>query len=474
MKPATISKPGKPKLRWIVLPAKGLAGTLIALVILELVLQVIGLFLPSENSRDPAGSDGAVNILCVGDSHTYGLDVAAPFNYPNRLHVLLNAGMKRDRYCVINRSVPGRNSAEVREKLPGYLDRFRPAVVLFLCGYNDSWNSYGSWYWEGEEKEGSFHMKSLLSHIKLFRLAKLVLLSLDAAPDRDSDDFRITADGDQLIVVENGEEKYVNPGAGSTAGLRTGQDLERVAGMDLEACVKICREQKAVPVLLTYALTGGHFDPVNTAARDVAKKTGAMLIDQAKAFVSCLETEDREKLFFEHLHLKPRGYEIASAEISRALVKAGLVDEPPGVGKTNGRSGTGTDISALNLGIAVKSTDKDGRETPVLIVSGAKDVTFQLMFSLNDYSEGNIAPSGFEEVLGIAMDELAGLSIGIPSFSGSFGDDPVRIEIPPLVLDRYAGRRVFCILAALDPHAGDPYKSLLGATKPVALVFPSR
>ena len=112
----------------------GFMGLVCALLFLEGMLQLLGLFYTPDRSQAP-GAQG-IPILCVGDSHTYGLNVPAPLNYPNRLHACLNQGRAQDRYQVISRGVPGRNSAIVREKLPGYLEQIDPYLVLLLCGFN--------------------------------------------------------------------------------------------------------------------------------------------------------------------------------------------------------------------------------------------------------------------------------------------------------------------------------------------------
>ena len=77
-----------------------------------------------------------------GFSHTYGLHVLPAASYPARLQARLDPTGKA--IGVINYGVPGRNSAVLLERLPDYLERVKPDVLLVLAGFNDTWNRDGS------------------------------------------------------------------------------------------------------------------------------------------------------------------------------------------------------------------------------------------------------------------------------------------------------------------------------------------
>jgi lysophospholipase L1-like esterase len=118
-----------------------LLGLLLAVVTLELLLQGASFLLRNLGSRANVRSDSAERIiLCVGDSHTYGAGVAESAAYPAQLERYLNEVDPEGRYAVLNRGVPGMNSAQVAHLLPALIGELRPSLVVVWAGINNSWN----------------------------------------------------------------------------------------------------------------------------------------------------------------------------------------------------------------------------------------------------------------------------------------------------------------------------------------------
>ncbi|MEZ5967086.1 MAG: SGNH/GDSL hydrolase family protein [Planctomycetota bacterium] len=109
-------------------------GAVMALVALELALQLGAWIVWSRRTSDAVGEDRC--ILCVGDSFTYGLGATGRAgSYPRQLEALLRA--RGDRSAVVNGGWPGQSSREVLLRLPQQLLRHDPKLVCILVGIND-------------------------------------------------------------------------------------------------------------------------------------------------------------------------------------------------------------------------------------------------------------------------------------------------------------------------------------------------
>ncbi|MFO0985278.1 MAG: GDSL-type esterase/lipase family protein, partial [Planctomycetota bacterium] len=84
---------------------------------------------------------GQVRILCIGDSHTFGVYLPREQSYPCQLERMLNHDAQASRFAVINAGYPGRNTATILRLLPQLLEQYRPRAVLLLAGLNNRWNT---------------------------------------------------------------------------------------------------------------------------------------------------------------------------------------------------------------------------------------------------------------------------------------------------------------------------------------------
>lgn len=154
---------------WLVLVA--LVGSLVAM---EAVLQVASWAVGAVVSARGAATvgQGAV-VLCVGDSHTYGLPLPEPESYPSQLQVRLDAAYGPGRYRVVNLGIPSVNSGFVAKRFERQLAQLDPAVVIVWVGINNLWNAVdmdaGADPW--------LEWRRRLQRSKLFRLASIAWYS---------------------------------------------------------------------------------------------------------------------------------------------------------------------------------------------------------------------------------------------------------------------------------------------------------
>lgn len=119
---------------------KCLLALLLFVLTIEVSFRIAGALIPVDRG-DAALSGRHSTVICVGDSHTWGLG----FGYPRRLARYL--GERSDQYRVVNLGVPGSNTAQHRARFEEYLDRYQPSLVVFWVGINNRWNHAASEHW---------------------------------------------------------------------------------------------------------------------------------------------------------------------------------------------------------------------------------------------------------------------------------------------------------------------------------------
>jgi lysophospholipase L1-like esterase len=87
---------------------------------------------------DELADAGAVRILALGDSCTWGYQVGDDQSYPAVLQQLLDARAGRGRYAVLNAGVPGYTSHQGVTYLADRAAALHPAVVLIAFQFNDA------------------------------------------------------------------------------------------------------------------------------------------------------------------------------------------------------------------------------------------------------------------------------------------------------------------------------------------------
>ena len=92
-----------------------------------------------EKNQECQYSDQAMQILCLGDSFTYGIGAGFSNSYPSQMQGILSQSIDRE-IDVINGGIPSANSAIVLNKLKTFLERIKPDIVVVMTGHNDSWN----------------------------------------------------------------------------------------------------------------------------------------------------------------------------------------------------------------------------------------------------------------------------------------------------------------------------------------------
>ena len=156
--------------------------------LLEAGLRITGYFysLNRANSFSSVGDDSTIReeeatlptkegyaILCLGDSYTYAGNVPYNETYPSRLQRKLADGHPSKKYSVINGGVCEYNSKQVLVRLPGFIKKYKPNMIILLVGSSDRFNLAGYNFHEGG-------IKNLLRNLRVYKMFKIITLNLKA------------------------------------------------------------------------------------------------------------------------------------------------------------------------------------------------------------------------------------------------------------------------------------------------------
>ena len=304
-------------------------GLLAGLGLLEGGLRLAALTVgPRALQADSPG--GRRTILCLGDSHTYGVFYTAAQAYPGQLQTLLDARAP-GRYRVLNLGLPGMNSSEIAVRLPAWLDQYRPYAVVVACGINNFWNrsdvdwpsgAWARWY-------------TRLRLYRFYRLAALRFRPSAALESATRPDFIRTlkdagrsgetyhdARTKQLLIEHHGTIG-ADPRPTDEATALERRDLEAIHAMASEHGVRL--------VLLTYAAfplpghpqnpTGLYNEYMHDVMRALSRERSITLVDVHERIAALLPgATPRAQLFSDEFndHPNPRGY----GEIALAVAEA--------------------------------------------------------------------------------------------------------------------------------------------------------
>lgn len=140
---------------------------------MELSLQAAALVVRVLSPRgfSAAGDGSVITVLCVGDSHTYGLPLPQEDSYPAQLERALAERYPEREFRVVNLGIPGLNSGFVANRLERQVLQLRPDLVIVWVGINNEWNVVEA---SGPESEGSWAaIRRGLMSLRLFRLASI-------------------------------------------------------------------------------------------------------------------------------------------------------------------------------------------------------------------------------------------------------------------------------------------------------------
>ena len=308
---------------------------LVLLVGLEVSLQAGHLLAYSLREPHELPHENAPAILCVGDSHTYGVALPSEESYPGQLQRMLDE--KGHHVNVINDGVPGQNTSELRRRLPDLLDEHSPEVVVILSGFNNRWNR-SEVLWsdieDGVAESGARGAAKslwyrLATTLRTVRLATYLWNEYRRRDDNSPIQKSWYEDREGRRHYHEWRPSDDDPDINSVMA-RTRRDLA--------AMVDMIRKAGAEPVFLTYAGKPG--SPMTLANHLIvtSARSRAVPVVDIDAVIRPLITgpdggldkDAHDKLFLpgEHeTHLGAEGYRIVAREILEELEETGMISD---------------------------------------------------------------------------------------------------------------------------------------------------
>jgi lysophospholipase L1-like esterase len=234
-----------------------------------------------------SGQPGAVQLLHLGESTTFGLGVAPTEAYPALVADLLEKRHPESRFVSINRGVPGLVTTSMVQTMDDKLSQIRPAVVTIMAGAND-FNEELNRISSGN----GVLPKSLSDALANLRIYKAAWLAAQLAQPG--------------VRLDQGEVIYYHHGGSKNILYDTPQDERKIATIterleaNLRSMIRDCRKAGTAVVLIGYIQ--GYKE--NQILQHVAQETGVPYVS------TYLEPSERPRTLFlaDGWHPSPLGH----------------------------------------------------------------------------------------------------------------------------------------------------------------------
>lgn len=250
--------------------------TIASLVVLELALFLSGRYLLWQR-RIKRDIPGTIRIVCVGDSHTFGVGTSMRHSYPAQLERLLALNNHEQKFSVFNLGIPGASTKRQTQELKLFFKEHGAEAVILLTGRNNDSELKG-WMNNPPCRTSQYRAEDLRS----YRFIKAI-----------SGYFRkkdIRQDTQHNRVYEQRYSGYLN--------------------FYLEEIRKICQDKGAKLILLSY------YNSSDNLVKDFSYKYNIPYLDFTPDFESLFKTADSSKYISPDMsHLNRLGYKFFAEKL---------------------------------------------------------------------------------------------------------------------------------------------------------------
>ena len=272
-------------------------SSILFLFLLEGCLRIGGYLLSKKEDLKEARSED-FNIICLGDSFTYGISTENSDTYPAQLERMLNAAHLSRNFKVFNLGVPGSNSSQQLKYLKSIFSKYKNInLVIVLTGANDGWNFADSNIYKladkNSRKAGSATIKleAILLKTRLYKMLKIAILNLQKKSPE--------------VNLFNQTRENRDFGRGTFIAL---------LAYNLKGMVEAAQASNAGLILQNYPHAR------DESYKDIAAKLGVPFVDNYANFQERLKEAKRKDLFiYDNAHPNASGYRIMAEAIFKVI-----------------------------------------------------------------------------------------------------------------------------------------------------------
>jgi lysophospholipase L1-like esterase len=318
-----------PRLPWRKRALRALVALLLAGTAAEAALRLAGrLYLRrvyTSAYRDLDPRPGDVNVLCLGESSTAGMGVAPEESYPKQLENLLRDFHDNPRIRTIVPPHVGQNTSQMANRIAGYLELYRPRLVVVMAGYNNEWSLAESSVvrFLDAGADGALQVRALaaLDRLRLFKLSRYAWLRFVAREHSSymRENERYAWGHPELVRYPPAPWVYA-------FAQRQRDAFVRAWRADVELLLESARRAGAHPLLMTYHIQPSYLPPSELVS--LSERLGLPLVRNDAAF-DVLRAQGRlaRHLLEDGWHPAASGYALIARNAFQSIWRNGLAAE---------------------------------------------------------------------------------------------------------------------------------------------------
>jgi GDSL-like lipase/acylhydrolase family protein len=291
----------------------------VALLALEGVLRFMGARLSRKYEAEimrPLAQRDCLTFLTVGESTSKGLWVEAGQSYPRQLADLLTRRYGRP-ICSVTPVHFGQNTSQMYNRFDLYMDTFKPRLIIFMCGANNTWSLEESnigWFIDLTNPDLRWlRMRLVLDRSRVFKLARMAKYGLGSWRAMARDDLRGRAE----------VTPWPPPDENVQFGTRNQRAFLELWKYEVGRMIDKARAKGVPSILMTYP---NYYFPAATDFQELAAAKDVPLVRNDLLFKPFLAPGLVEKYFFpDQGHPREIGYRLMAEEVARLIEERDLL-----------------------------------------------------------------------------------------------------------------------------------------------------